>query len=195
MAKKVLFAHTKEIVQFDSKEEAKSYFKKQIFSYKLLKKEEKDGKIIITFIKAYNKATMLDETKGFVPPSLEELKQDYEDLVKLIKNIRTVEQAKAFQKEHNIPVEINGNDCEDFEFEYREEIEWIRYDHFGHLSYIYDYFDGNPEFDIYYGPYNEDLLVENVHFEDLTEDNYFDWFFKACDKNCGSDDYSFETGV
>ncbi len=61
MAKKVLFAHTKEIIQFDSDEEAKAYLDKQIFPYKLLNKKSENGKVIITFIKAYNKAPMLDE--------------------------------------------------------------------------------------------------------------------------------------
>lgn len=61
MAKKVLFAHTKEIIQFDSEEEIKEYLDKQIFQYKLLNKKKVNGKFVITFIKAYNKAPMLDE--------------------------------------------------------------------------------------------------------------------------------------
>lgn len=61
MAKKVLFAHTKEIIQFDSEEEIQEYLDKQIFPCKLLDKKKLNGKFVITFIKAYNKTPLLEE--------------------------------------------------------------------------------------------------------------------------------------
>lgn len=62
--KKVLFAHLKEIIQFDSENEVNDYLEKQNSKYKVLSVEQKDGHFILTILKAYNRTTMLDEKEG-----------------------------------------------------------------------------------------------------------------------------------
>lgn len=59
--KKVLFAHLKEIIQFDSEKEVNDYLEKQNSKYKVLSVEQKDGHFILTILKAYNRTPMLDE--------------------------------------------------------------------------------------------------------------------------------------
>lgn len=116
------------------------------------------------------------ETKEKVnaPPSLDELVREYEHFIEVTKDIRTVKQAKAFQEKYHIPVEINGVSISEFLEELEigpTPIEWIRYEFFGHLWYLYDRFDGEPQFDIYYGEYGDYLLAENVTIDNLKE-NY-----------------------
>lgn len=62
--KKVLFAHLKEIIQFDSEYELNYYVATQRSECKVLSVEQKDGHFILTILKAYNRTPMLDEKEG-----------------------------------------------------------------------------------------------------------------------------------
>ena len=88
-------------------------------------------------------------------PTMEEIKQDYAELMEIIKDVRTIEQARELEKQGFI-IEINGMSIDEFVAVDGDgyvctdkDIEWIRYDVYGCLSYIYDRFDGNPMFDVW----------------------------------------------
>ena len=88
-------------------------------------------------------------------PTIEEIKRDYNELMEIIKGVRTIEQAKEMERKGFI-VEINGVSIEEYingeginEGKTDDNIEWIRYENYGCLSYIYDRFDGKPMFDVF----------------------------------------------
>ncbi len=117
-------------------------------------------------------------------PTLEEIRRDYAELVALIDGVRTIEQAKKLEESHRLRVEINGMSIDEFENGLitisgrngcrgtNEEIEWIRYDRYGCLSYIYDRFDGKPVFDVWGNACYGEEFISDVTIEDLTEEKY-----------------------
>ena len=119
--------------------------------------------------------------KGF--PTMEKIKRDYVELMGNIKGVRTIEQAKEMEDKGFI-VEINGLSIDEYvngmklydgtRTDYKgtdEGIEWIRYESYGCLSYIYDRFDGKPMFDVYCN-YLEDEFIRDITIDDLTEELY-----------------------
>lgn len=116
-------------------------------------------------------------------PTMEEIKRDYNELMNMIKGVRTIEQAKEMENKGFI-VEINGLPIEEFvnemescygesinEYEINNMIEWIRYEAYGCLSYIYDRFDGKPMFDVW-SEYCYDEFIRDITIDDLTEELY-----------------------
>lgn len=109
-------------------------------------------------------------------PTLAQIREDYANLMELIKDIRTVEAAREYDKEHPSIVEINGVCVDEFVKNggTDKDIEWIRYEAFGCLSYVYDRFDGKPLFDVWSdGSYDE--FIRDIQIDDLTEENYTKW--------------------
>lgn len=110
-------------------------------------------------------------------PTMEEIKQDYAELMEIIKDVRTIEQARELEKQGFI-IEINGMSIDEFVAVdgngyvcTDKDIEWIRYDVYGCLSYIYDRFDGNPMFDVWCD-YYFDEFIHDITIEQLTEELY-----------------------
>lgn len=116
-------------------------------------------------------------------PTMEEIKRDYAELMKIIKDVRTIEQAKEMEKMGFI-VEINGLPIDEYVNGMKmfdgtrngikgtdEEIEWIRYECYGCLSYIYDRFDGKPMFDVW-SEYCFDEFIRDITIDKLTEELY-----------------------
>lgn len=109
-------------------------------------------------------------------PTINEIKRDYNELVEIIKDIRTIEQVKQLEKEFTI--EINGMSIEEFlqpdskgYICTDKDIEWIRYEVYGCLSYIYDRFDGKPMFDVW-SDYCDDEFIRDITIDKLTEEFY-----------------------
>ena len=111
-------------------------------------------------------------------PTIKEIKKDYNDLIDIIKNVRTIEHIKELDKQKKFTIEINGMSISEFlEADNNgyvctnDDIEWVRYESFGCLSYIYDRFDGKPMFDVWcdYGYYD---FITDITIDDLTEDLY-----------------------
>ena len=111
-------------------------------------------------------------------PTFKEIKRDYKELMKIIKNVRTIEQVKKLDKENLFTIEINGMSVNDFlkpdEKGYiccDNDIEWIRYENYGCLSYIYDRFNGNLVFDIWSNCCDCEF-IENITMDKLTRKAY-----------------------
>lgn len=111
-------------------------------------------------------------------PTMEEIKRDYAELMEIIKGIRTIEQAKALEEEKKFIIEINGMSIGEFLTPDSngyvctdKDIEWIRYETYGCLSYIYDRFDGKPMFDVW-SEYCYDEFIRDITIDKLTEELY-----------------------
>ena len=109
-------------------------------------------------------------------PTIEEIKRDYNELMEIIKDVRTIEQAKQLDGE--LTIEINGMSIDDFlEPDSNgyvctdKDIEWIRYEVYGCLSYIYDRFDGRPMFDVW-SNYCDDEFIRDITIDKLTKEFY-----------------------
>lgn len=110
-------------------------------------------------------------------PTIEEIKRDYNELMEIIKDVRTIEQAKEMESKGFI-VEINGVSIEEYingdsinEGKTDDNIEWIRYESYGCLSYIYDRFDGKPMFDVFCD-YSYSEFITDITIDELTEELY-----------------------
>lgn len=110
-------------------------------------------------------------------PTMEEIKRDYNELMEIIKGVKTIEQAKEMENKGFV-VEINGVSIEEYingegynEGKTDENIEWIRYESYGCLSYIYDRFDGKPMFDVFCD-YSYDEFIRDISIDKLTEELY-----------------------
>lgn len=110
-------------------------------------------------------------------PTIEEIKRDYNELMEIIKDVRTIEQAREMERKGFI-VEINGVTIDEYingegynEGKTDENIEWVRYEVYGCLSYIYDRFDGKPMFDVF-SMYCYDEFIRDITIDELTEELY-----------------------
>ena len=110
-------------------------------------------------------------------PTMEEIKRDYNELIEIIKDVKTINQAREMEKKGFI-VEINGVSIDEYingegcnEGKTDDNIEWIRYEVYGCLSYIYDRFDGKPMFDIW-SEYCQYEFITDITIDRLTEEFY-----------------------
>lgn len=106
-------------------------------------------------------------------PTMEEIKRDYDELIEIIKDIRTIEQIEKLDKQNKFTIEINGMFINEFlkANGTDKDIEWVRYETYGCLSYIYDRFDGKPMFDVWCD-YSYDEFIRDITIDDLTESLY-----------------------
>lgn len=111
-------------------------------------------------------------------PTMEEIKRDYNELMEIIKDIKTIEQVKALEKENKFTIEINGMTIEEFLTPDSngyvctdKDIEWIRYDLYGCLSYIYQRTDGKIYFDVW-SEYCQYDFITDTTINELTEELY-----------------------
>lgn len=109
-------------------------------------------------------------------PTMEEIKRDYNELMEIIKDVKTIEQAKVLEKDFTI--EINGMSIEEFLMPDSngyvctdKDIEWIRYEVYGCLSYIYQRLDGKIWFDVW-SNYCYYEFITDITIDVLTEELY-----------------------
>lgn len=109
-------------------------------------------------------------------PSLAKIKADYTELMEQIKDVRTVATAKDYAVKYPVMVEINGVSIDEFVRDggTDRDIEWIRYETYGCLSYVYDRFDGKPMFDVAVNDGGYEFITD-ICIDDLTEENYRNW--------------------
>ena len=106
--------------------------------------------------------------QGF--PTMEEIKRDYNELMELIKNIETIEQLKELDK--FLDITINDDSIEKFSKYYSfNDIEFIRYEWYGCLSYIYQRANGEIWFDVW-SDYCGYEFIQDITIDKLTEELY-----------------------
>lgn len=105
-------------------------------------------------------------------PTMEEIKRDYNELMEIIKGVRTIEQAREIER-YVCEVEINGDLIDEFVRNggTNKDIEWIRCAEYGCLDYIYSYLDGKIIFDVY-SKYCDYDFIHDVTIDELTEELY-----------------------
>ena len=111
-------------------------------------------------------------------PTMEEIKRDYDELMEIIKDIKTIEQAKALDESKEFTIEINGMSIGEFLTPDSngyvctdKDIEWIRYEVYGCLSYIYQSNDGKIWFDVW-SEYCQYEFITDITIDKLTEELY-----------------------
>lgn len=119
---------------------------------------------------------IIDECIGI--PTFEEIKRDYNELMGIIKDVRTIEQIKELDRQKKFTIEINGMFIDEFlEPDSNgyvctdKDIEWVRYESYGCLAYIYDRFDGKPMFDVW-SDYSFSEFIYDITIDKLTRDLY-----------------------
>lgn len=119
-------------------------------------------------------------------PTLKEIKNDYYELMKIIEGINTIEQLKELDKKNILTFEINSMSLEEFlepdskgNIPTDNDIEYIRYDSFGCLDFIYIYPNNKiypndkckPMFDVWCN-YTDDSFISDITIDDLTNALY-----------------------
>lgn len=111
-------------------------------------------------------------------PTIEEIKRDYNELIEIIKDIKTIEQAKALDESKEFTIEINGMSIGEFLTPdingyvcTDKDIEWIRYEVYGCLSYIYQWNDGKIWFDVW-SEFCQYEFITDITIDKLTEELY-----------------------
>lgn len=102
-------------------------------------------------------------------PTLEEIKRDYNELIDIIGNVTTMEQALKLTDKFRI--EINGLWIKDYieDLNTNEDIEWIRYESYGCLYYIYVTFKHGIISDIHFDVWCNKHDVEFIDFITIDE--------------------------
>lgn len=99
-------------------------------------------------------------------PKLEDIKSDYRELMGIVEGVKTIAQARAME-EKGFVVEINGVSIKEYvedggflnEGKTDENIEWVRFERYGCLEYIYVYTDGSPTmFNVWSEAYEMDFI-------------------------------------
>lgn len=112
---------------------------------------------------------LTDERYGEFP-TLEEIVRDFSELYQIINNISRIEQLEKLINDFTI--EINGMDIDDYLlYGNNEGIEWIRYENYGCLDYIYVRYheDGSKtiSFDVWSNLLDDDFItnssIDNVY--------------------------------
>lgn len=121
----------------------------------------------------------IEEIKRKYFPTYEEVVKDYNDFAKKINGITTVEQAKDFQEKYKIYVEVNGELINDFISSggTNELIEWIRYEQYKSLSYIYAFISNGSITHILFDVESKDIddtltIANGITIDSLDETCY-----------------------
>ena len=111
-------------------------------------------------------------------PTFEEINRDYNDLMKIIKDVNTIDKVKEITKIYPFTIEINGMSLKEFLTPDSQgyiccdkDIEWIRYESYGCLSYIYVFQDGKIFFDVW-SEYCYDEFIRDITIDKLTKEFY-----------------------
>lgn len=113
-------------------------------------------------------------------PTLKEIKNDYYELTKIIEGINTIEKLKELDKKNILTFEINSMSLEEFlepdskgNIPTDNDIEYIRYDSFGCLDFIYVYPNDKckPMFDVWCD-YTDDFFISDITIDELTNTLY-----------------------
>ena len=111
-------------------------------------------------------------------PTIEEIRQAYDEITDIMKDITTVEQCRELAKRLGFTIEINGFSVKEYANQYKSEeeantaIDWIRVENYEMLSYVYFHKDGPVMFDVWCDDVDADFLIDITI--DKLEDAYAD---------------------
>lgn len=97
-------------------------------------------------------------------PTLNEIKSAYKEIVKIMKNVKTIDECRKVQEKHNLTIEINGEFIDDY-VEIGgtdEDIEWIRIEAYECLSYIYFFTSGGIFFDVWSDEIDNEFITDTT---------------------------------
>ena len=100
-------------------------------------------------------------------PSIEHIKTLYDEVIPLLKQLKTKADVIEFGEKHKVTMEINYDLAK--LYDEKEPIEAIRCEAWGDLDYIYIYANGNsPMFDVWcdFGDFD---FIDGITIEDLEE--------------------------
>lgn len=100
-------------------------------------------------------------------PSIEHIKALYDEVIPLLKQLKTKADVIEFGEKHKVTMEINYDLAKLYDEE--EPIEVIRCEAWGDLDYIYVYVNGDsPMFDVWcdFGDFD---FIDGINIEDLDE--------------------------
>lgn len=113
-------------------------------------------------------------------PSLEQIRKVYDEVVPLMKKLKTKADIIAFEKEHKVTMEINYDEIE--VYDESQPIEVIRCEHWKVLDYIYVYTnDIAPRFDVWCDFMDYDF-IDSTTIEKLEKDYILGikWLWLKC---------------
>lgn len=119
-------------------------------------------------------------------PTIEEIKRDYQEFIELVGTVTTLEQAKVWNQKDKFSIEANGSFLEDYILNggTDKKLEWLRYEAFGCLAYIYVRLKkgivSQIIFDVWSNKYDAEFITD-ITINDLTEENYQLWI-NNCDR-------------
>lgn len=100
-------------------------------------------------------------------PSIEHIKALYDEVIPLLKQLKTKADVIEFGEKHKVTMEINYDLAK--LYDEKDPIEVIRCEAWGDLTYIYVYKDGNkPKFDVWSDFYDSEF-IEDINIDDLKE--------------------------
>ena len=100
-------------------------------------------------------------------PSIEHIKALYDEVIPLLKQLKTKADVIEFGEKHKVTMEINYDLAK--LYDESEPIEVIRCEAWGDLTYIYVYKDGNkPKLDVWSEFYNSEF-IEDINIDELEE--------------------------
>lgn len=98
-------------------------------------------------------------------PSIEHIKNLYNEVIPLLENLKTKADIIEFGKKHKVTMEINYDLAE--LFDESQSIEVIRCESWGDLDYIYVYSNGyKPQFDVWCD-FMEYDFIDGAHIENI----------------------------
>lgn len=110
-------------------------------------------------------------------PTYNEIVEDYKEIVDIMKSAKTYDDLLEIQKKHGVTIEINSLFLEEFDRQYfPEEVDFVRVNEYGCLTYIYFYPLTTPfnveQCDISFDVWSnilEDEFLTNVKRDERTE--------------------------
>lgn len=100
-------------------------------------------------------------------PSIEHIKALYDEVIPLLKQLKTKADVIEFGEKHKVTMEINYDLAK--LYDEKDPIEVIRCEAWGDLTYIYVYKDGSkPKFDVWSDFYDSEF-IEDINIDDLKE--------------------------
>ena len=97
-------------------------------------------------------------------PTLETIKNTYNELVEIMKDVKTIDQCKEIEQKYRLTIEINGDFIENYVKNggTNEDIEWIRVEHYKCIDYIYFFNNGPIYFDVWTDDFDTEFICDTT---------------------------------